>query len=121
MNLSEFEQVFNEQVQQSGQVLVIKGKEYATADRLHNFKKAAALTSGTPAQALGGMMVKHIVSVFDMINTGKSYPKELWDEKIGDAINYLILLKAITVEEAKGELAHRHEAVGNTISGGLQA
>jgi hypothetical protein len=78
-----------------------KAKEYATEDRLHNFKVAAGLQDCTHIQALGGMMCKHTVSVFDMINTGKDYPLEMWNEKIGDSINYLLLLKALVIENGK--------------------
>ena len=46
-------------------------------------------------------MAKHTVSVYDMLRgleEGKSYPLELWDEKIGDSINYLLLLAAAVRE-----------------------
>ena len=49
-------------------------------------------------------MAKHTVSVYDMIRgleEGKSYPLELWDEKIGDSINYLLLLAAAVREDAE--------------------
>ena len=72
-----------------------------TADRLHNFKVAADLVGATDEQALAGMMAKHIVSIFDMCGSGKVYPIELWNEKIGDSINYMLLLKAIVLEEKK--------------------
>jgi hypothetical protein len=29
------------------------------------------------------------------------YPEAVWDEKITDHINYLLLLKALTIEEAE--------------------
>ena len=48
-------------------------------------------------QALGGMMVKHTTSVYDMIASGKEYPLSLWNEKITDHINYLLLLKTTVV------------------------
>ncbi len=75
-----------------------KAKEYATdTDRLHNFKTAAALQDVSTTQALAGMMAKHTVSVYDMCKGGK-YPIELWREKIGDHINYLLLLWAMVQE-----------------------
>lgn len=82
-------------------VLCAKAKEYATDDRLHNFKFAGSLQRITPEAALGGMMAKHTVCVYDMINgvdSGESYPIEVWEEKIGDSINYLYLLYALVVE-----------------------
>ena len=99
MNTTTFERLFEEQVNRSRSVLVSKGKEYATEDRLHNFKVAAALEGKTPEQALAGMMAKHTVSVYDMAESGLAYPIELWQEKITDHINYLFLLNAIVREE----------------------
>ena len=86
-------------------VLGAKGEEYATDnDRLHNFKVAAQVQGITVKEALSGMMAKHTVSVYDMIADGKDHSLDKWDEKILDHINYLILLRALVVEE-KAELA----------------
>ena len=98
MTATEFERIFEEQVERSRIVLVNKASEYATEDRLHNFRVAAALEGKTPEQALAGMMAKHTVSVYDMAESGQPYPIELWQEKITDHINYLFLLNAIVRE-----------------------
>ena len=86
MTATEFERIFEEQVERSRIVLVNKAGEYVTEDRLHNFKVAAALEGKTPEQALAGMMAKHTVSVYDMAESGLAYPIELWQEKITDKI-----------------------------------
>lgn len=84
-------------------VLVVKAGEYAGGgDRLHNFKKSAILVDGTPEQALWGFITKHLVSLSDMVYSGKDYPTAVWDEKIGDSLNYLILLRAL-IEEKRTE------------------
>lgn len=99
MDHKEFEQVFEHRANVCREVLIVKAAEYATeGDRLHNFKAAAALKGTNPAEALGGMLVKHLVSLFDMIGSGEDYSREIWDEKIGDSLNYLFLLDAIVVE-----------------------
>ena len=101
MNHRDFSNLWEETVIKSKNILVAKGAEYASdTDRLYNFKQAASLMGITPRQALGGMMVKHIVSVFDLINNEELGHMSVWDEKIGDSINYLILLKALVVEES---------------------
>ena len=49
-----------------------------------------------------GMMAKHTVSVYDLANDvdkGADIPLEMWDEKIGDSINYLLLLNALVRED----------------------
>ena len=84
-------------------LLCIKANEYATSDRLHNFKVAAEIQNCTPITALAGMMAKHTVSVYDLIQRQEenfaAVPKALWDEKIGDSINYLLLLNALVQEQ----------------------
>jgi hypothetical protein len=98
VNVEEFNNVVEEQLTRCTNILIKKADEYATEDRLHNFKVAAALRDSTPIQALSGMMVKHTVSVYDMCDSGEVFPIELWNEKITDSINYLLLLRALVEE-----------------------
>ena len=97
MNNADFEKILERQMHQCEEVLINKAREYATEDRLHNFKVAAGLQGITPQQALAGMMCKHTVSIYDMCRAGE-YDITVWDEKITDHINYLLLLKALVVE-----------------------
>lgn len=99
MNSKRFNEVTQEQIERSINVLCNKAKEYATTDRLHNFRVAAALQQKTPKQALAGMMAKHTVSVYDMCWSGEKHPTALWEEKITDSINYLLLLNALVRED----------------------
>lgn len=83
-------------------VLTSKAAEYATDDRLHNFKAAAVLERTDPISALAGMMAKHTISVYDLVHdqaNGVTVPADLWAEKITDSINYLYLLWALLNEE----------------------
>ncbi len=85
------------------ETLIDKAKEYASdTDRLYNFKRGACVLSVTPAECLLGYMTKHFVSILDMVrdsNKGKPPSRERIDEKIGDLVNYIILLEAVLVEE----------------------
>lgn len=101
MKTEQFNTIIEEQQKRCVDILINKAKEYATEDRLHNFKVAAELQMTTPINALAGMLSKHTVSIYDMCRSNKTYPQEMWDEKITDHINYLLLLKALTVEEAE--------------------
>lgn len=101
MKQEQFKKIIDEQVNRSLDILVVKAKEYATEDRLHNFKVAAGVQGVTPVQALSGMMCKHTVSVYDMCRGG-NYSIDMWNEKITDSINYLLLLRAL-IEEGKNE------------------
>ena len=107
MNTENFNKIIHEQIERCENTLCQKADEYATEDRLHNFKVAAGIQNCLPTTALGGMMAKHTVSVYDMIRgleNGMCYPIELWNEKIGDSINYLLLLAA-AVREVQADRA----------------
>ena len=109
MNTQRFNDVVAEQIKRSTDVLCSKAKEYATEDRLHNFKVAAVILDGTPVQALMGMMSKHTVSIYDMCQHSdpNDFTMDMWNEKITDSINYLLLLKAIVVEAEEQRLENR--------------
>lgn len=101
MTTEQFEKVINQQFDYCKKLLVDKNKEYSFGrDRLHSFKIAATLEGISPKEALAGMMAKHTVSIYDMCKGG-SHSIAKWDEKITDHINYLLLLKAMIVEEEK--------------------
>ena len=104
MNTIEFNKIIEERIKKCCDILIKKANEYATEDRLHNFKIAAKLQNCTPITALAGMMCKHTVSVYDLIRDnekGKNIPEALWEEKIGDSINYLLLLTALLHDKNK--------------------
>ena len=68
MKAEQFENIINNRIETCKSVLCSKAEEYATDDRLHNFKIAGELQKCTPVRALGGMMAKHTVSVYDLID-----------------------------------------------------
>ncbi len=96
-------------------IIIKKGKEYAKGeDRLQAFKDVAELRHTSTEDALGGMVSKQIVSLFDMIQrTTLAFPisvddnsYSIWKEKLIDIIVYMILLDAIILEKVgfiKGE------------------
>ena len=99
MNATDFEKIFERLVSMSREVLVEKAKQYANDDdRLHNFNKTAAFEGCTPEMIAWKFNLKHLASISDMVAKDEFFPPEVWDEKIGDAINYLILLRAIVFE-----------------------
>ena len=99
MHVEQFAEVMGAQFQLCEDVLVDKRREYATAEVLHNFYQAAKMQNITPLEALAGMMAKHTVSLYDMCRSEYNFDMSKWNEKITDHINYLILLKAIVIEE----------------------
>jgi len=107
MQIEPFNHIVEIRIAKIREVLCAKGKEYGSEnDRLHNFKIAAKLDLRdiSPEQALLGMWRKHLVSVLDLIDaasTGKIVGASAIDEKIGDSINYLILLEALMTERVE--------------------
>jgi len=102
MNTSEFEENVEHRIDMIRSVLTSKGEEYAVGgDRLHNFKVAARVKGETMEKALEGMRIKHDVSIMDMINNPDSVTEAMIDEKIGDRINYDVILSAIFLERIK--------------------
>ena len=96
MNTPEFNKIVKDQLNRIENVLVKKAAEYSLdSDRMSVFKHAAYLSEETPEQALYGFMLKHIISITDMINSKEVYSEELWNEKITDICNYLILLQGL--------------------------
>ncbi len=106
MNAKDFDKIVAARMAWCNKTLCAKGDEYARdGDRLWNFKVAARKLNCHPAEALAGMMVKHTVSVDDIIDglaKGVVPPKELVAEKIGDSIDYLLLLEGLIEEERQG-------------------
>lgn len=90
-------------VKQTTSVLYAKGKSYALnhSDRLEHFKRAGRYLDTTPKEACLAQLTKHLISIRDMVCTKEiaKFSPEQWDEKIGDAINYLVLLRALVIDE----------------------
>lgn len=99
MQSDEFNDIIDETLEAARETLTRKSEGYSTEeDRLHNFRTGAALNGIPMEQVCWGMATKHIISIRDMVMSGETYDADIWDEKLGDAINYLALLKAITAE-----------------------
>jgi len=99
MNHKEFEKLLEERFNKIRSTLANKNKEYASGeDKLHNFKRAGKMLGCTQEKALIGMWTKHIISILDIVDkwedAGTLPNVEQLEEKIGDSINYLILLEA---------------------------
>lgn len=100
MNSVEFNKIVKTITGDVKDVMCVKAQEYAlNTDRLEAFKRGAKFMDSDPGVALLGMLNKHLVSIFTMTQHGGKFPTDRWHEKIVDAINYLILLFAIKVEE----------------------
>ena len=96
MNSKDFDVLVTETFDRCQTLLCKKGEEYASAaDRLHNFYASSAISGLTAQQILWAFATKHLTSIRDGVQGVRPWTKELADEKIDDAISYLVLLKAL--------------------------
>ena len=86
------------------QSLLTKHKEYAKDDNVfRNFDEAAGGLSlhGSSAEVLWSYMTKHLTSIKDIVADKKPVDPAVVSEKIGDVINYLILLEAMLNQQGE--------------------
>ena len=107
MTTEKFNKIVDEMLETCRETLITKQNEYnLDDDRLSFFKEGTELTKLSPERTLYMFMFKHIKSLADMVASEKKYSKELWEEKIKDNINYLLLLRALLEDDnmfEKGE------------------
>lgn len=116
MSAEDFNKVVDEQCEYIKATLASKAEEYSTGgDRLHNFNQMARVNETTAAKEIWHMAGKHLSCILDMVH-GRTTPTEFMvNEKIGDMINYLIILKAHYKNELKlGDVVQDGEK-GNSI------
>lgn len=102
MTSQQFNTIVKDQTARIHKMLIKKAAEYnLEEDRLGFFKRAAVFAKETPEQVLYGFVLKQILSLSDMIQTGQVYPQDLWLEKITDIQNYLFLLLGLLAEPTK--------------------
>ena len=96
-----FNKVIEASIDRSMSVLVKKNASYAgeDVDRLAGVKHSADILKTTNKKAIAGMMSKHTSSIYGMLDSGEFFDRDIWNEKISDHINYLLLLEAVIHEE----------------------
>ena len=108
MTEKEFQDVLTTRLTKIKETLSSKAEEYATDNyKLHNFNVGARLTGQTRERVLWGFAIKHYISFLDILDSldkGKLPTERLVDEKIGDLINYLVLVEASLKDRLNGEL-----------------
>jgi len=102
----EFNEVVLNRINSIQRILAQKSEEYASSkSRFHNFEVAGRKAGTTSEKALLGMMMKHVVAVDDLVEWIEECPhkltKAIIDEKIGDNINYLILLEGMLLNRTE--------------------
>ena len=82
------------------EVLGYKNSEYASQqDVMSNFKNAANFLGVTPEKVAFSYMMKHFESIKSIVYDNKPVTKELYEEKVTDLINYLLLIDAMMMDK----------------------
>src|SRR2546428_3074832 len=98
MNQAMFNEVVAEQFKACGDLLIHKGADYSDGGgRLSNFKVNAARLDMTPVQVWAIYFIKHINAIETFVKKGKLSSEPI-ESRIDEAINYLILLRALVKE-----------------------
>ncbi len=110
MSPAAFDALLEARIGKMRAVLAAKSAEYSTgADKLHNFKGdvGGLRLPESPPQVLWGFLRKHLQSLADTVylydRGGRLPSPAVIDEKIGDAVNYLVLLEALFTEAQNGQ------------------
>lgn len=83
--------VFKELMEKCGTILLKKGNDYATADRLSNFKEAGALVNLPPHLVAITMAAIKMSRIKSLTQSGLTPENESVEDSWLDLINYCIL------------------------------
>lgn len=103
MTHEEFNRIIRAKIEKCLETLVEKSRYYAiNDDRLAQFKRIASKLNMNPCEVIRVLAAKHETALDDytlFINSDtNSISWNEWEEKIGDSINYLLLLYATAAE-----------------------
>lgn len=99
MTQNEFDTLLERRIKLTREVLASKAKEYATnTDKLANLRLTAVMAGVTPISACWVNLCKHLAWLSLNRDRAGEQAQVLWDEKVGDAVNYLVLLEACAQE-----------------------
>ena len=116
LSKDEFFQYVAETLKKSEDVLITKGKEYnRNRSWDESFRKTAFRKQKSILHVVDGYFDKHLESYYDLIEQLESYPipddlkdnkalEALIEEKLGDMINYMIIMKALMIKKVRGKL-----------------
>jgi hypothetical protein len=81
-------------------VLSYKNSEYASQqDVMSNFRNAANFLGTTPEKVAFCYMMKHFESIKSILYDNKPVTRKLYEEKMTDLINYLLLIDAMMMDK----------------------
>ena len=111
-----FQRILERRLEKIEKTLSEKAREYASeTNKFYNFDKGSEITGKPPKEVLWGFAVKHLVSVCDIVDDDSDTIDICKiNEKIGDLINYLILLEILLKRDLIDKSQEKSE-VGLTV------
>lgn len=105
MTTEKFESLVSKRLDFCVETLLNKSLEYATdTDRLANLRRASTSLNEPMAYVCWVYLTKHLTSISMLADGTLQATPNLIDEKITDAINYLLLLEACLVHQPTNKL-----------------
>ena len=103
MTEKDFDAIVLSTIEKLKDLIITKGREYRRNNNpLHNFEMAARKKNITREQALDGMLLKHEVSIDDIVedmSKGILPPSEVVEEKMNDILVYNLIKKASILDQ----------------------
>ena len=112
MTEERFDQIVDKTLDRIKETLIIKGKEYRRNNNpFHNFDEGSKRTGLIREKVLDGMLLKHEISISDIINDlekGILPNIDTVEEKFNDNLIYLILKKASIIDKIEQDESNRN-------------
>lgn len=112
MTEERFEQIVDKTLNRIKEIIIIKGKEYRRNNNpFHNFDEGSKRTGLIREKVLDGMLLKHEISISDIINDlekGILPNIDTVEEKFNDNLIYLILKKASIIDKIEQDESNRN-------------
>lgn len=104
MKKKDYEKAINEEIEYCQSILLKKGLEYqSNEDVFNNFVKGETLLKDTKEKVLFSYLMKHLISLSDMVDKPDCYSFPIWREKLTDSINYLLILYSMVKENVQND------------------
>jgi hypothetical protein len=103
----EFEKRVNDTLEKIKLLLITKGKEYRRENNpFHNFERGSLMTNEPREKVLKGFLLKHIISVDDIINDldkGVLPQEAKVEEKYNDILVYYLIQKCMILDRLENK------------------
>lgn len=114
MTLQEQQEHFQSFTQMQETILLAKGDDYSTEDRLSNFKNVADIVNITPEQSCLVLIATKVARLGVLFNSSTGAKNESINDSVIDLANYTFLLDCI-LKEKQVTLIKFNKTSSNTV------